>query len=73
MSELEDALARAQRELEETKEAIAAARGSNVEKLAAQLAGLQAQANDSEAEAKALEEEAKSLRDAELNLLEKLK
>lgn len=72
MSELEDALERAQRELEETKEAIAAARGTSVEQLAAQLAGLQAQANDYEAQAKVLEEQAKSLRDAELNLLEKL-
>ena len=65
MNELEDALSRAEKELAETKAAIATARGETVEQLAAKLAALQAETAELDARALTLEDQLGSMRDEE--------
>ena len=62
MSELEDALGRAEKELAQTRAAITAARGQTVEELAAKLAALQRETLELEARALVLEDQVAALR-----------
>ena len=72
MTELEQALRRAEQELAVTKTAIAAARGSSIETLAKSLATLQAQCAELDERARGLETDLELLRHDEKKKLAEL-